>query len=567
MWRPPHNFVPLALVALACIVQWQVCRRAVGAAQDTTRYTALAQNIDRLGMRIALASDTDQPLFPLAVATLHARLPAAIARIPTAWLRTAQLVASFSLAASLLPLHGIWRVWLGRRKATLAAFVFLALPEVARLGADGLSDSLGLFFLALAIYLICRSLLGPGTAAPGAARPAAPSDRQQNVLLLASGICLGLALLTNSEALIVVAALWIARLGLQKSIEPTKRASPGRYALLLSAGMVVVWLPYLAASGAATPRSVAARLLGVHRAASAALLNGAAASSPPAAAGTAWRLEDGTTFDFTRKDATSSSRRVGIRAALAEYGREWAKLLHYWVGLLALWGAWKMRRARRCLVGRLLFFLFAIYSTAVVVHAAQVGYLSTRHLLPLAPIAAGWASHAIVLLGKELVDSWNHVVCRVPAVRLRRPLGATGALAGIVVLAMLPVTLQPLHQARLAERAAGEWLARHAANRGCVLDSRGSTALYSGRPTFRHEAGALALASNQLAYVVVGSDELRSASPRARTLTQLLRDSGHLVASFRAADAAVDHAVLVYRWDADRFASRYGTSVPPASTQ
>jgi hypothetical protein len=91
-----------------------------------------------------------------------------------------------------------------------------------------------------------------------------------------------------------------------------------------------------------------------------------------------------------------------------------------------------------------------------------------------------------------------------------------------------------------------------------VLDTRGWSALYTEMPTFRHEAGAQALASPALRYVVVEREELLFDSRRARTLRAVLGTSAELVGSFHAAEVKPEKAVLVYRWDPQRFAASYG---------
>jgi hypothetical protein len=130
-------------------------------------------------------------------------------------------------------------------------------------------------------------------------------------------------------------------------------------------------------------------------------------------------------------------------------------------------------------------------------------------------------------------------------------------LAAVLILPVLPVALLPLHQHRWGHRAAAQWIAAHAQNDTPVFDTSGLTALYTGRPTFRAEAGNLALANSNLGYVVVAEWELQSSSRRAETLRTVLHTSGELAARFEAAAGSAENAVLVYRWRPDRFARHF----------
>jgi hypothetical protein len=120
-------------------------------------------------------------------------------------------------------------------------------------------------------------------------------------------------------------------------------------------------------------------------------------------------------------------------------------------------------------------------------------------------------------------------------------------LVAAAVLGCLARTLKPLHASRTAHRQAATWLAATATSPGAVLDTRGWTALYSGRLTYRPEAARVALADPRLAYVVVQRSELELGSRRSQALQQLLAQSAEPTARFRdGSDRSRD--VLIYRW-------------------
>jgi hypothetical protein len=115
--------------------------------------------------------------------------------------------------------------------------------------------------------------------------------------------------------------------------------------------------------------------------------------------------------------------------------------------------------------------------------------------------------------------------------------------------------IEPLHASRLGHRRAAEWLAQGADVPGAVLDTRGWTGLYSGRPTYRYEDARKAFSDPELAYVVLERRELEYASRRSRTLRHLLTLGAERVATFPESRTAEPgpRTVVVYRWRPERF--------------
>ena len=77
---------------------------------------------------------------------------------PTAWRTAAQVVAVLASVALILPIYGITMTLFDRRIACMAAALAVLLPRAAELGHDTLSDSLGLMFTFLALWLGARAL-------------------------------------------------------------------------------------------------------------------------------------------------------------------------------------------------------------------------------------------------------------------------------------------------------------------------------------------------------------------------------------------------------------------------
>lgn len=544
MLRRRHWRSAALLIALACLIQWRVHEVAVLPALDCVRYVAAAQQMERDGFAAVIARDADQPLFPLAVAVAHRCLPATIAKQPTAWLFAARFVATIAVVLTVVATYALLALWLGRHKALIGALLVAALPQVARLGADGLSDSLHLLLCALALALACWSLV-------------ATDRRVARVALVLAGAALGAGLLVRAEAAILIAAATATLFAFawhnSRSLA-TALASPAP--LLL--GAAVVFVPYLAATESFTPSTLLARVLGSHRADAAAILNASAAGALTMT--TLAATDEG--LEFGRKDFSISQRQRGAIAATTSYFAELAALAHYFVGLVAIWGAWKMRRESIVTPGGFLFLCFVGYSCAAIAHAALSGYLSARHLLPLVPIIAGWASHGVVLTGEAITARMRRLAAQTS--RLSTPircLPVTGLLTAVVLVALAPATFAPLHASRAAHREAAEWLAANSHASQAVLDSRGLSALYTGRLTFRHEAAPAALANRDLGFVVVEREETTTGSRRASTLRMLLDASAELSASFQSPGADAGKAVLVYRWMPERFAARFQSPV------
>ncbi|MFH1266921.1 MAG: hypothetical protein ABIK89_14435, partial [Planctomycetota bacterium] len=115
--------------------------------------------------------------------------------------------------------------------------------------------------------------------------------------------------------------------------------------------------------------------------------------------------------------------------------------------------------------------------------------------------------------------------------------------------------IAPLHASRVGHHEAAQWLAAEAPEPGMVVDTRGWTGLYSGRPTFSYADAPLVLADSRLAYLVVEQSELEYASTRGRTLRTLLDAAGEQVAEFPQQQALPRgwQTVIVYRWYPERF--------------
>ena len=131
-----------------------------------------------------------------------------------------------------------------------------------------------------------------------------------------------------------------------------------------------------------------------------------------------------------------------------------------------------------------------------------------------------------------------------------RPIVVAGAI-GIAAYATVDV---PLHGSRIAHRRAAQWLEGEDRHAGAVLDTRGWTMLYSDRPTYRYDEAPTALLDPALAYIVVEQRDLDFDSPRGQTLREVLVRGATRQAVIAGPDGQPGKSVLVYRWNATRFA-------------
>ena len=217
-------------------------------------------------------------------------------------------------------------------------------------------------------------------------------------------------------------------------------------------------------------------------------------------------MAGGEPASFAAKDPTVSIRRRGYAAASVRFGRKLADAFGYWIGALALFGAWRLRRRRATAGDRFAQVFFVLFSLAAIQFSAAEGYLVPRHLLPL--VVAGIASAGF------------------GAVELAPRRAASAAIVVLAGIACLPQTWMHLHDSRVGHRAAGEWLGTQAEFPGAVLDTQGWTGLYSGRGTYPYENAPAALRDPHLAYVVLQRGEFDRQSARSRTLRWLIETAG-----------------------------------------
>jgi 4-amino-4-deoxy-L-arabinose transferase-like glycosyltransferase len=590
-----HLLIVAGLLGLACLVQVVVIRRAATTGLDAVRFVQIARSIDRQGLLETVRAQREQPLFPAWIWVVHGGLQRTSGEFPSIWAVSAQLAAAVPLVLAVVPLYLLLLRLVGGAAALAGSFFFCLLPEVARLGADGISDSTHLLFFCVAFWAMVQYLgrrKAEGGRRKGEAGPRKGVFTQRlcpPLWLLLAGAAVAVAALARAEVLVLAAALGLTLAVFQLlpgRREPGRRLAAASTCFLL--GLAVVWTPYLAATGAVTPRTAARRILGRHR----------VEPHTPRHAGVVpadlCRLPDGEPMSFDAKERSVSLRQRGYPAAVARFGKKLADAAGYWIGALALLGAWRLRGIRaRCQedcdgIGRasagdrFVQVFFLLFSVIVIRFSASEGYLVPRHLLTLVVAGLGAAGCGALELGAllarvaravrpavltrrrtgEALADKRPVVPRQPPVGKQPggPRRIAWAVVAVTGMACLPQTLIRLHDSRLGHRAAGKWLAGQDDLSGTVLDTQGWTGLYSGRETYAFEEAPAALSDPRLAYLVVEHREVEYRSGRSRTLRWLIESGGEPVAEFPDPDTRSPHQqpVIVYRWHADRFLGRTG---------
>ncbi len=556
------------LIAASGAVQAFMVSRAVTPAQDAVRFVAIAQRMQAEGVLPTLRDETEHPLYPLAIHCTYPMLVALRGEQLDNWALAAQCAAAVPLILLVIPLYLLLRSVVPAGPAATATLLFSMTREFAALGGSALADGWMLLFTCVFFLCVARILQRANSFSPWST----------TMLAAGSGVSLALAATAHQLAFVSgAAALLIATILLVK-----RANSPGAAVRRLilcgtacAAGLGMGLGVWLTSAQATSPSAAIARLLGRETSEADELahfitddddLSPQDAAAQPAQKrprSTKWILSSGERMSFDKKDPNASIRRHGMAAGAAELGSEIPQAFGYLLGGIVLLGlmfrvqAWRSKdgtaaEAQPSPVPAWLTGVFVLYVGALLFAASRFGYLSARHLLPAVIVALPLAAEA-------LGQVWERVRLRFAAVEssgfFKRAVPRWGVVGGVLVLACFPL-LEPLHASRAPHRNAASWMAAAQQSPGSVLDTRGWTQFYSGRATHLLSAGRKALKDPQLRYIVLEKRELEFESTRAETLRELVAASVGPVATFAAVDGKAEKDVLVYEWNAERFARR-----------
>ncbi len=537
-WRPI-----LALVLVSTAVQAVIVSRAAAPALDALRSVAAAEAFLRSPTWATLADEPEAPLFPVCLAAVHQVRGAIAAQCgwPTPnWGLSLQLMSSWPLVVWVIPIYSLSRRCFGPRGAWHTGLLVCVLPAAARLGGEGLPDSLYLLLFTSAL-----AVLAAGFQPRSEFSPREPRGHE-----LVGGLLLGLAMLVRVEAVLLLVAVaigYVATLGHGRLRDCIVRLA------WTCARMGLVLGPWLLACDARTPSEIVARICSRGPARDSWVFNQSIGEAQLANGDSL----DTATLNFDSKEPGTSTRRRGFGAALINTCDE----LLVATGYLLLPLAWLGARGRilsprrrswsRCVaIGVLLWF------TVGFANALATGYLSSRHLLPVAVFLLPAAGFGIARYtsptrhrggndAKYEASRYSNSTSTPPRLRV----GLVWARRGValaIVLIWAAFCCFPLHGDRAGHRLAGDWLAERNVPRGRILDSWGWTAIYSGGATYRYDAAREAFRDPRLCYVVVEGRDLDSSSRRAETLRGLLDAQAECVARFDPPGG--QSPVLIFHW-------------------
>ena len=545
-----HVYSITTLLLLATIVQTYVAWRAIVPAQDAVRFVALAQRIETHGLREAWR-ESEQAPFAALVACVH-RPRRWEPWAPTTgmncvnWATSAQVAAAIPAVLSVVPVYLLLTLWLGGRSALLGSILFCLCPSVARLGGDGLCDSTHLLLAAGSLALAMAYLRRLTS-------PPADENRRWSVevsLAIACGMLWAAAVLVRPEALVLAPAIWasvaIACWGRASgTVIPRVVVSLGCF-VLAAVGTFAIQTRFTNTSTA--PLATFSRMFSHDQVPRPDIVNDGVADD--------WRLANGRPMAFPFKEYTTTSRFHGLLSAAGEMFNELPQTLGWATLPMAVATMWWRRRHWRIPPEFMQWAVLVLVVCSATWYAASVGYLSARHLvLGVVPVV-GWSG-------------WGcRIACRGLAKKMRFPSTGKGSawsifrhmvirpsvvavLLGVAALATIDL---PLHASRIAHRRTARWLNGGERAPGAILDTRGWTMLYSDRPTYRYDEAPVALLDPALAYIVVEQRDLDFDSPRGRTLREVLIRGGTRRAVLPGPVGQPGKAVLVYRWNATRFA-------------
>lgn len=539
------SIVLLVAAASGLVQSWLIAHATVPAA-DSIGFVSAAQSLERAGLLAGLHNDPSPPVYPMLVGAAHWALVHFGCAAATNWGLATQVAAAVPLALAMGLSWLFFRRSVPILAAVLAAGFGCVLTVLARLGADGLSDSTHLALVTIGLWALASSL--DADALAGRVSLAAW------LRLLAGGMAIGFAQLARVEAAVVLPAFVLAlaiECLLRKRLSLSRAAAMSAVAAI---GLLLVLGVYLAACRPNSPGDAVVRLWGRRGPSQRVPLNVDQANPPiaVAAARPDWRLPNGERMTFGRTDPAIPDRFRSPFAACAEFARELAQSLNYVLGPLALAGLWFWRTKLDRPVDMFLILLAILFTACALAVAITQGYLAGRHLLLLVWLTLPWAGLGTCELGGR-VASWIAAKLHRTSTTFFQRL-ATFSIAAAVAGGCLAATLVPLHTRHLGHMRAVQWLSTEADD-GAVLDSAGYTSLYSGRKTYRYAAAAEALCDPELAYLVVEQGEFTALTPRGATMRELLGQFAEPEAIFEPPEAGgAPRTVMLFRWKPWEFA-------------
>ena len=425
----------LLLVLVLPLRAWLVFNTEV-AARDSIGFIRYALEFEKHSWQETLLKNHQHPGYALTVWAVSQPVRAVAGTTPLTMRLSAQLASCLAALALLVPMYFLGKQMFDRRIGFWAALLFQYLPVSGHHLADGVSEALFLFLVAMALWR--------GVVAVRQYRPAA---------FAWSGIFGGLAYLTRPEGALVVLAVGLVLVGMQLVRAWRKPwLSFLKCGTSLSLAAAAVGSVYVLTTGMLTNK-IAARRIGTFI-----QQTQVEAVRQPLTA---------SVFGAFFKRTEHLPARVG--RSLQAMGAEFTQGLHYlglvpaFLGLLWTFRALRSRPefwvpAGYCLIHGAILLLLAMVEF----------YVSDRHMMVLVLCATYF-----------IVAGVLGICARLAMARLPTRLPAYLMIA--LLLFCLPKTAQRLHGNRAGNHAAGLWLARHVAVGDDVDDDHAYSHYYAGQ--------------------------------------------------------------------------------------
>ncbi len=450
------------------------------------------------------------PLIVLAVSKLVRAItpPADDAELAAAMLRSTQLASMLGALVLVVPSYSLGRRLFGPTQGFAAAALFQVLPVSARVTSDGLTEAWYLVFVAFGLRSGVIAVQAHGVRG-----------------FLTAGLFGGLAYLVRPEGLLVSLTMGVVavlsaldrRVGVPLAL---------RRGVALTLGTALVAGPYMDAIRGVTLKNAAAVM---------AESVVAVPAPPPGPA----------LFAITRDPERDASNLQWVAKAIALEGTKTFYYAPLGFALIAL--PFAVRRLRADPAVGVLLVMLGLNLGVVALLAAKVGYLSERHLLPIAYVGCFLAAHA--MFGTR--GFWRPI--------LGGPLTGPPAcwvLYAAVVASCLPATAKPLHEDRYGHRVVGEYLKANATDEDVILDPYNWAQFYSGR-SVRGVPPDPQPARYRWAVLEEGEkDHVSATKPRLKGAIDVARDQTNKpVVALEwgdPADAGKSRKIVLYRQDASK---------------
>jgi hypothetical protein len=433
---------------------------------DGLRYIKQAEQLHDGEWRQGLLGAVDHPIYPLAIAGVHAIRGG---EGPFAWQAAGQIASIVAGVLLVIPLYLVALELFGAGAAFLAVVLFYAAPLTGHILADVLSEGTFLFFWTWSLWAVLRFLR------------AGHSGWLPPAIILST-----LAYFTRPEGILLPAALAITLLLLPLS-RSTHLNWPRWWAAVavVIIGPALLVGPYIALEGGIGTKPAIARLIGL------------APRSPNDAVERSRPIV-----------ADESELMTHLRSGKQVLGavREIASPVLFPLGVLGLIHATR----KKAMGGRsaiLVWLIFASTLAALLRLHVTGGYCSPRHAIVLGALLTAAAAYFVLDMFEyvRIPGRWLHLAegryTPGPAVLL--------LLVGLFVAWSAPQIATPLNSEMVGYRQAAQWLEAHTQADTTVADATGWALFYGQRTGYTFATLHEAIADPSLRWVVAREAHLR----------------------------------------------------------